>query len=105
MARTGITDEQVYQVAAELEAGGTTATVSAVRGRLGTGSFTTIQAALDRWKADRETTARTVPEPPTRVTGLVSLVWTEAWKAAAETHDAEKKTLTEERQRLEKDRN
>lgn len=105
MARTGITDERVQQVAAELEAEGTAATVSAIRGRLGTGSFTTIQAALDRWKADRKSGERPTPEPPARVTALVSLVWVEAWKTAAEAHDAEKRSFAEERHRLEKDRN
>lgn len=101
MARAGVTEEQIREAIAALEADGVAVTVQGIRGRLGTGSFTTLQAALDRWKADRKREKVTgVPEAPGKVLALTQAVWGEAWKAASDAHDAERKALSDERQRF-----
>jgi hypothetical protein len=46
MARQGISKEQVYTAAAELREEGTAPTVQAVRERIGSGSFSTINTHL-----------------------------------------------------------
>ncbi len=83
MARPGISPEQILQTIQQLESTGTEATVTAIRDRLGTGSFTTISQVLQSWRHERARTSRPpVPELPDSVAGLFRQLWAESWRAA-----------------------
>ena len=98
MARPGITPEQVLQTIQQLESEGVEATVTAIRERLGTGSFTTISQVLQNWRQDRARISRPpVPELPDQVAGLFRQLWAESWRAADAVAAAEREAAAQER--------
>lgn len=97
-----LTRETIWEAADALNAEGVKPTLSAVRGRLKSGSYTTIQEAMTEWKARRQQTTTMPHDPPPpelaeRATNLTSEIWTLARRAA----DA---ALAGERQQLESER-
>jgi Tfp pilus assembly protein FimV len=98
MARPGVTAEQILQTIQQLESEGNEASVTAVRERLGTGSFTTISQVLQNWRQERARTSRPpVPEVPDQVAGLFRQVWAESWRAADAVAAGERDAAAQER--------
>jgi hypothetical protein len=98
MARPGVTTEQVLQMIQQLESEGAEATVTGIRERLGTGSFTTISQVLQGWRHDRARISRPpVPDVPDPVAGLFRQLWAEAWRAADAVAAAEREAASQER--------
>jgi len=119
MARPGISPEQILQTIQQLESTGIEATVTAIRDRLGTGSFTTISQVLQSWRHERARISRPpVPELPDSVAGLFRQLWAESWRAAdaigaiereaaaqdRAAHEAEAQDMQNEIGRLERER-
>jgi chromosome segregation ATPase len=106
MARLGVTESDIKQAIQALEAEGVALTVSSIRARLGTGSFTTISTVLQRYREERErAVTATVPELPKPLQGLFEQVWAEAWRQADAKADTERQAHAEmqaEIERLEK---
>src|SRR5262245_36556605 len=103
MARPGIGSEKILEVIRELEGQEVEPTVTAVRERLGTGSFSTIGAVLADWRQGKAEEARpAVPEAPDAVRNLFGQPWAEAWNAAMRVHEPERQALARERQEYER---
>src|SRR5262249_45722230 len=103
MARPGIGSERILEVIRELEGQGVEPTVTAVRERLGTGSYSTIGAVLADWRQSRAKGARpAVPEAPDAVRNLFGQLWAEAWNAAMRVHEPERQAFARERQEYER---
>src|SRR5512135_354605 len=88
MARPRVEPETIREVLTLLEAEGKPVSVTAIRQRLGSGSYSTIGAVLSAWR--REQAAAVLPAVaaiPERVTHLVQNLWAEACKAATNVHD------------------
>jgi chromosome segregation ATPase len=103
MARPGVGIERITEVIRELEAQGKEPTVTAIRERLGQGSFSTIGAVLADWRRERASEARpAVPEPPESMRHLVNQLWAEAWSGALKTHEPERQVFQRERQDAER---
>ena len=98
MARPGITQEQILQTIQQLEGEGMETTVTAIRERLGTGSYTTISQVLQNWRQERVRTSRPpVPEVPDQVSGLFRQLWAESWRAADAVAAGEREAAAQER--------
>ena len=98
MGRPGITTEKIREVIGELEAEGKAVSVTSIRERLGSGSYSTIGAVLAEWRKERaEAVLPTVPAVPEAVSHLVRQLWTEAWKAADANHEPEREKFQRER--------
>lgn len=95
MARTGITQEQVFAAIAALQSRGERVTPTTIRAELGgTGSFGTIGAYLKVYKEAQAA----VPEPePQPVPETVQILFQRAWSAAQATAQAD---LSSERESL-----
>ena len=94
-----ITKDQIFAVAAELDAAGHSPTLAAVRKALGGGSFTTISEGMTEWKARKvakETPLRELA-PPVIAERLAEL-GAEIWAAALELANGR---LASEREALE----
>ncbi len=104
MPRPPIAEEKVRAAIAELEAAGEDVTVSAVRAKVGTGSFTTIGAIVAAWRKE-QSTQELIPAIPDRLGAVLGQIWTEAWRSASKLFDAERKALSEERSALEREKN
>ena len=110
MPRPGVTREQVHAAAEALVAEGQSATVVAVRQRLGGGSPNTITPLLAEWRAGRAP----ITTLPTAPTAALRQVWTAAVQAAlihleaereavgAEALDRERRDLLAEIERLDR---
>ena len=103
MARPGITQEQVLEAAQALLEAGTTPTVSAVRERIGSGSYTTISAHLAEWRTQNTQAPAQVPEMPERVRTALNQVWAQAATAAQEDLDTQRQALEVMRRELDKE--
>jgi hypothetical protein len=91
MARPGLAPEQIRQTIEQLAAEGAEPSVTAIRERLGSGSYSTIGAVLTDWRHQQAQAARpAVPEPPDTLGHLVKNLWAEAWKSADAAHDPER---------------
>ena len=101
MARNGITETEIVEAIHALQAEGTGITVQAIRSKLGTGSYTTIQVALERWRNSQTGVGIAMPEIPERIAGLSRLLWAETWKEALKHWETEKAAFGEERQKFE----
>ncbi len=98
MGRPGITSEKIREVIGELEAEGKAASVTSIRVRLGSGSYSTLGAVLAEWRKERaEAVLPTVPAIPEAVSHLVRHLWAEAWKAADNVHEPEREKFQRER--------
>lgn len=105
MARPGLGPERIIEVIRELEAVGREVTVTAVRERLGSGSFSTIGTVVADWRREKASGARpAIPEPPEGVRAAYSHLWAEAWKAAMAVHEPERQAFATERQERERAR-
>lgn len=85
----GITRKQIEEAIEELVGAGEHPTTTKIRRVLGTGSYTTIGNALQKW---REQVAREKPVPtiPKEVEKLFSRLWTAAVENAAAAHENER---------------
>ena len=72
MARPGVTPARIGEVIKQLEAEGAEVTVTALRERLGTGSYSTLGAVLNDWRREQARTARpAIPEVPETLAHLL----------------------------------
>src|SRR5512133_3569341 len=98
MGRPGIEQSKIREVIDELDAEGKAISVTSIRERLGSGSYSTLGAVLAAWRRERaEAFPPTVPAIPEGVTRLVGHLWAEAWKAADSVHEPERQTFQRER--------
>jgi len=101
MARTGITKDQVFEVAREIRDEGGTVTIAAVRGRLGnTGSFSTYSRHLAEWRR-KESPENKAPPTPASVETIARRLWSEAWRLASESLEAAGQQWDKEKKHLE----
>ena len=95
MARQGISREQVFDAAGALLDEGTSPTVQAVRERIGSGSFTTINRHLDEWRKEHAGQApANIPDMPDKVMMAFQQVWAAAARAAQEDTETQRQALT-----------
>lgn len=105
MARTGITEQQVFEAAEALLQEGQGVTVSSVRERLGSGSYTTINAHLGKWReANDNRRPADIPEIPPSVDNALRHVWALAWKEAQERIKTEREGLDAARREMEREK-
>jgi hypothetical protein len=104
MARQGISEQQVIEAAEQLLQMGQAVTVSSVREVIGSGSFSTINAWLAKWKetGDRSKPAD-VPEMPETVARGVRHLWASAWNEAQGGIKAEREALEAARRDMERE--
>ncbi len=107
MARPGITQGQVFEVAETLVAEGLAPTVPLVRERLGSGSFTTLGEHLRAWKEKHAAAAvAEIHDMPEKVRAAFQLAWQVAFRNAAVERGGQLDTALAEARRTgeEKDR-
>lgn len=99
-----LTQDDIWQVANELDAEGMRPTLNAVRKKLGTGSFSTISEAMAEWRKNKVSSTTSInqdPLPPAIVEALHShaaSVWQAATSLAEKRLDADRVQLATERQ-------
>ena len=72
MGRPGIEPEKIREVISELDAEGKAISVTSIRERLGSGSYSTLSGVLAKWRKERaEAVLPTVPAIPEGVSHLV----------------------------------
>jgi chromosome segregation ATPase len=80
-------------------------TVTAVRARLGSGSYTTIGAVLNDWRREQARAAQPlIPPIPAGLGHLLRHLWAEAWKSADGLYEPERQAVARERQEHERAR-
>ncbi len=105
MARQGITQEQVFETAQVLLDEGQTVTVSALREKLGTGSYSTISAHLAKWREENSGRQPSdIPAMPSSVENALRHVWALAWKEAQRLIKTERDGLDAARREIEKEK-
>src|SRR5512135_353578 len=98
MGRPGIEQSKIREVIDELDAERKAISVTSIRERLGSGSYSTLGAVLAAWRRERaEAVLPTVPAIPEGVSRLVGSLWAEAWKAADSVHEPERQAFQRER--------
>ena len=98
MGRPGIDPGKIRDVISELDAEGKAISVTSIRERLGSGSYSTFSAVLAEWRKEQAgVVLPTVPAIPEGVTHLVEHLWAEAWKAADSIFDPERQAFQRER--------
>ena len=98
MGRPGIEQGKIREVIDELDAEGKAISVTSIRERLGSGSYSTLGAVLAAWRKERaKAVLPTVPAIPEGVSRLVGNLWAEAWKAADANHEPERQAFQRER--------
>lgn len=111
MSRATITEQEVYNAANQLVADNKTVSAASVRGVLGRGSYTTIQAMLEDWKKNHELhPIETRGDLPGSLSSLVSdllfpfaaRLWQLAQSEAEKGLEAEKAELSRDREALHK---
>ncbi|MGR0626546.1 DNA-binding protein (plasmid) [Escherichia coli] len=107
-----LSQEDIWKAADELDATGARPTMAAIRKKLGTGSYTTINEALRQWKANRsaEPAAPKEPLPPTITslldkqqqanTTMAAELWDAALSVASQRFDADRQNFETERNAL-----
>ncbi len=104
MARQGISREQIFEAAGALQEEGTSATVQAVRERIGSGSYTTINRHLDDWRKEHAGQApANLPAMPEKVMGAFQQVWATAAKAAQDEVETQRQALEAMRREMAKE--
>ncbi|UXN02091.1 DNA-binding protein (plasmid) [Xanthomonas hortorum pv. pelargonii] len=96
-----ITKDQIWKIADQLDADGVKPTLSAVRKKLGSGSYTTIQDAMSEWKQRKLQKTQPVVEPRApdvveAVGVLAAEIWTVARTAAERALAGDREKLAEE---------
>ena len=105
MGRTGITKEQVYEVAAALSGEGISPTVQSVRERIGTGSYSTISGYLTAWRDEHAAQVpANIPDRPEKVEKAFEQIWATAALAAQEGVKIEREALEAARREMEQER-
>ena len=105
MARQGIKKEQVYNAAAELREEGIAPTVQAVRERIGSGSFSTINTHLAKWKAENAAQGPAdIPAMPEKVQEAFTRIWATAARSAQEDVETQREALEAMRREMDKER-
>lgn len=105
MARPGITEQEVIDAAEALTQAGEAVTVAAVREVIGSGSFSTINTYLTKWKdAAGGRKADGVPEMPENVGRAMRQLWGVAWKEAQDGLRIERDALEAARRDMERER-
>ena len=105
MARAGISKEHVFEAIEALISDRQSVTVSSVRDRLGSGSFSTISAHVAAWReANDNRKASDYPEVPETVDKAFRQVWGLAWKASQAGIAAGREGLALARQQMEQER-
>ncbi|MBN2702378.1 MAG: DNA-binding protein [Methylothermaceae bacterium] len=100
MARPGITKKQVFDTAQELLDEGSEPTVTTIRARLGSGSYSTISRFLSEWR-DNQKQAQAAPTTPPSVETMARRMWSEAWRLAEDSVKDARSELESERRRFE----
>lgn len=104
MARTGISQEQVFEAVETLMQTGDSVTVSSVREHLGSGSYSTISTHLAKWReANDNRKTPDYPDMPDNVDKAFRQVWAMSWKNAQETIQAEREALVAARKQMEQE--
>lgn len=81
----GITKDQIFSIAEELDGAGKSPTLAAVRKALGGGSYTTISEAMTEWKAKKAAKESPLREPaPHAVSEQLNEFGIEIWALALE---------------------
>lgn len=94
MARPGIADTQVVEAAEALLREGSDVTVAAVRERIGSGSYSTINAVLAKWRQEHgNRSPANLPDMPPAVASALKQVWAIAWQSTQELIAAERDAL------------
>lgn len=94
MARPGITEAQVIEAAEALLREGSDVTVAAVRERIGSGSYSTINATLATWRKEHgHKQPANLPDMPPVVAGALKQVWAVAWQTTQDMIAAEREAL------------
>lgn len=105
MARQGISEQQVIEAAEQLAQSGQAVTVSAVREVIGSGSFSTINGYLAKWKDSTDKgKAADVPDIPDAVGRSMRHLWGAAWNEAQSGIKAEREGLEAARREMERER-
>ena len=105
MARQGISEQQVIEAAEQLAQSGQAVTVSAVREVIGSGSFSTINGYLAKWKDSTDKgKAADVPDMPEAVGRAMRHLWGAAWNEAQSGIKAEREGLEAARREMERER-
>lgn len=105
MARPGITEQEVIDAAETLTQAGEAVTVVAVRDVIGSGSFSTINTFLTKWKDTAGSRkADGVPEMPESVGRAMRQLWGAAWKEAQDGLRIERDALEAARRDMERER-
>ncbi len=105
MARQGISKEQVFEAAAALLEEGAAPTVQAVRDRLGSGSFSTINSHLAEWRREHADQApANIPDIPEKVQAAFNQLWATAARTAREDVETQRQALEAMRREMDKER-
>lgn len=105
MARQGISEQQVIEAAEQLAQSGQAVTVAAVREVIGSGSFSTINLYLAKWKESGDKgKAADVPDMPEAVGRAMRHLWGAAWNEAQNGIKAEREGLEAARREMERER-
>ncbi len=104
MARKGITKEQIFEAATSLQEAGMAPTVQAVRERIGSGSYSTINTHLPDWRKEHaEEALVNIPEIPEKIMTAFNQVWTGAIKSAQDDVETQRQALEAMRREMDKE--
>jgi len=104
MARQGISEQQVIEAAEQLAQSGQAVTVAAVREVIGSGSFSTINGFLAKWKDSGDRKPADIPDMPDNVARAMRQLWAAAWRDAQAAIQAEREALDAGRREMEQAR-
>jgi hypothetical protein len=94
----GITEKQIRDAIEQLLDDSQEPTTTRIRGVLGTGSYTTIGAALAKWRGEQDAAHQSrVPSVPDSVKQLFHRLWLEACRSADDGHEVERTGFRAER--------
>lgn len=105
MARQGVSQQQIFETAQALLESGQSVTVSSVRDKLGTGSYSTISTHLATWReANDNRQVADIPDLPASVDTALRQVWGIAWKESQALIKAERDGLELARRDIEQEK-
>lgn len=105
MARQGVTQEQVFTAADELREEGIAPTVQSVRERIGSGSYTTINAHLSAWRKEHAGAAvADIPAIPDKVQAAFAQIWATAARGAQEGLEMQREALEAAQREMDRER-
>ena len=105
MARQGISRDQVFTAAGALREEGIKPTVQAVRERLGSGSYSTINGFLAAWRSENAALAvADLPALPDKVQTAFTQIWAVAASQAREGVETQREALEAMQREIERER-